>query len=71
MCPYPNEPPASGHGASGIRLRVANGLARTRSPATARYVKFMDPFPLTVTGKVQKYLRKSAPPDGPDGPDGP
>ena len=39
--------------AEGVRSFCAGQIARYKIP---RYIRFVDGFPMTVTGKIQKYL---------------
>ena len=52
-----NDGRTDGHAHPKLRERVMRNLQATCG-WTRRYIKFVDTFPMTVTGKVQKFIMR-------------
>jgi len=57
VCAWIRRRDGSALDAEGVRVFCAGQIAHQKVP---RYVEFVDEFPMTVTGKMQKYLMREA-----------
>ena len=57
VCAWIRRRPGSALDAEGVRAFCRGQIAHQKVP---RYVEFVDAFPMTVTGKMQKYLMRAA-----------